>query len=110
MVSLLKQFRSNDHFLVKDIVIKSILSAYDYLKTGFKEDISSMYSCYKILGYDIFLDSNLKAHLIGNISIFFIATCKGLLCPKGPDKIVMGINASYKTGTGFKVSLNAGTF
>jgi len=49
---------------IKDIVIKSILSAYDYLKTGFKEDISSMYSCYKILGYDIFLDSNLKAHLI----------------------------------------------
>jgi len=49
---------------IKDIVIKSILSAHGSLKTGFKESVSSMYSCYKILGYDIFLDSHLKPHLI----------------------------------------------
>jgi len=49
---------------IKDIVIKSILSAYSSLKNGFEENVSSMYSCYKILGYDIFLDADLKAHLI----------------------------------------------
>ena len=35
-----------------------------------------MYSCYKILGYDIFLDSDLKAHLIGTFDLMYIYTYK----------------------------------
>ena len=52
-------------FSVEDIVIKSILSALEKLKSAFKEQASSSYSCYKLLGYDILLDQNLKPHLIG---------------------------------------------
>jgi len=47
-----------------DIVIKSILSAHPSLKQAFDSEVSSLYSCYKILGYDILLDTNLKPHLI----------------------------------------------
>ena len=54
-----------DIISVQDIVIKSILSALDKLKSAFKEQASSAYSCYKLLGYDILLDQNLKPHLIG---------------------------------------------
>lgn len=49
---------------VQDIVIKSILSAQSHLVQGFQANCSSHYSCYKILGYDILLDSSLQAHLI----------------------------------------------
>ena len=52
-------------FSVEDIVIKSILSALEKLKSAFKEQASSLYSCYKLLGYDILLDHNFKPHLIG---------------------------------------------
>ena len=52
-------------FSVEDIVIKSILSALEKLKSAFREQASSSYSCYKLLGYDILLDHNLKPHLIG---------------------------------------------
>ena len=46
-------------------MIKSILSALEKLKSAFKEQASSLYSCYKLLGYDILLDHNFKPHLIG---------------------------------------------
>ena len=52
-------------FSVEDIVIKSILSAHEKLKSAFREQASSSYSCYKLLGYDILLDHNFKPHLIG---------------------------------------------
>ena len=31
----------------------------------FSIQVTSSYSCYKMLGYDILLDSSLKPHLIG---------------------------------------------
>ena len=52
-------------FSVEDIVIKSILSALTKLKSAFREQASSAYSCYKLLGYDVLLDQNLNPHLIG---------------------------------------------
>jgi len=70
LTSLWKYFRSRgietDPIWTKiiDIVIKSILSAYKQLQTAFKEQVASSYSCYKLLGYDILLDTNLKPHLI----------------------------------------------
>ena len=48
-------------------MIKSILSALEKLKSAFKEQASSTYSCYKLLGYDILLDHNFKPHLIGEV-------------------------------------------
>jgi len=49
---------------VRDIVIKSILSALESLRTGFHDQVNSHYNCYKLLGYDIFIDSKLRPHLI----------------------------------------------
>jgi len=49
---------------IEDIVIKSILSALAKLKSAFREQASSAYSCYKLLGYDVLLDRNLNPHLI----------------------------------------------
>ena len=57
-------------FSVEDIVIKSILSALEKLKSAFREQASSAYSCYKLLGYDVLLDQNLNPHLIGESSVF----------------------------------------
>jgi len=68
--SLWKYFRSRgidtDSIWTKiiDIVIKSILSAHEQLTNVFREQVTSCYSCYKLLGYDILLDEKLKPHLI----------------------------------------------
>ena len=51
-------------------MIKSILSALAKLKSAFREQASSAYSCYKLLGYDVLLDQNLNPHLIGESSVF----------------------------------------
>jgi len=48
---------------VKDIVIKSILSAKTTLQKEYKQ-VKSHYNCYMLLGFDILIDSSLKAHLI----------------------------------------------
>jgi len=70
LTSLWKYFRSigveTEPIWTKmiDIIIKSILSAYHPLTKAFRDQVSSSYSCYKMLGYDILLDTNLKPHLI----------------------------------------------
>jgi len=48
---------------VKDIVIKSILSAKTTLQKEYKQ-VKSHYNCYMLLGYDILIDSSLTAHLM----------------------------------------------
>jgi len=48
---------------VKDIIIKSILSAKTTLQKEYKQ-VKSHYNCYMLLGFDILLDSSLKAHLM----------------------------------------------
>merc|ERR1719397_956033 len=49
---------------VKDIVIKSILSAKTTLQKEYKQ-VKSHYNCYMLLGHDILIDSSLTAHLMG---------------------------------------------
>ena len=66
--------------LVKDIVVKSILSVkaglqkeYEEVGRSFFQDVlqvqnpkvKSRYNCYMLLGYDILIDANLQPHLIG---------------------------------------------
>jgi len=49
---------------VREIVIKSILSGLPALQKGAQEQVNSFYNCYKMLGYDIFIDEKLRPHLI----------------------------------------------
>jgi len=49
---------------VREIVIKSILSGLPALQKGSQEQVNSYYNCYKMLGYDIFIDDKLRPHLI----------------------------------------------
>ena len=49
---------------MEDLVIKTLLLSLDELRAEFKETAKTMYNCYKLLGYDILLDAELKAHLI----------------------------------------------
>jgi len=48
---------------VKDIVIKSILSANTTLQKEYRQ-VKSHYNCYMLLGFDILIDSSLKPHLM----------------------------------------------
>lgn len=70
LTSLWRHFSSSgiDHVpiweKVKDIVIKSLLSVQTCLSSEFNDSVRSHYNCYKMLGYDIFLDSLLRPHLI----------------------------------------------
>ena len=49
---------------IKDLVIKSVLSGLSGLREEFKRSHESRYNCYKLLGYDIMLDSTLVPHLL----------------------------------------------
>jgi len=53
---------------IEDLVVKSILCGLTSLKeemnTGQKKEVKSLYNMYKLLGYDILLDSQRKPHLI----------------------------------------------
>jgi len=53
---------------VEDLVVKSVLCGLTSLKeemnTGQKKEVKSTYNMYKLLGYDILLDSHRKPHLI----------------------------------------------
>jgi len=53
---------------IEDLVVKSILCGLTSLKeemnTGQKKEVKSTYNMYKLLGYDILLDSHRKPHLI----------------------------------------------
>ena len=49
---------------IKDIIVKTILSGYNSMKTMFDEDVSSDYNCYKLFGFDVMLDKSLKPWLL----------------------------------------------
>jgi len=53
---------------IEDLVVKSILCGLTSLKeemnTGQKKEVKSTYNMYKLLGYDILLDSHRRPHLI----------------------------------------------
>jgi len=49
---------------IKDLMIKTIISAEGSMSTLFQANVSSRYSCYELFGFDILLDSRLKPWLI----------------------------------------------
>jgi len=49
---------------IKDMVIKSILCGLTEMRKEFKKTSESRYNSYKLLGYDVMLDSALNPHLL----------------------------------------------
>ena len=50
---------------IDDVVIKTVMTAYKPMQQEFKEKTGhNCYNCYKLLGFDLLLDSNLKVHVI----------------------------------------------
>jgi len=49
---------------IKDLMIKTVISAESSMNNMFNQNVSSRYSCYELFGFDILLDSKLKPWLI----------------------------------------------
>merc|ERR1711911_110808 len=49
---------------IKDIVIKTFLSAENVLLDMAKGNVANKYQCYELFGFDILLDANLKPWLL----------------------------------------------
>ena len=49
---------------IKDIVIKTFLSAENVLLDMAKGNVTNKYQCYELFGFDILLDANLKPWLL----------------------------------------------
>ena len=49
---------------VKDVVIKTLLCGHENIVTMVRESASSFYNNFNLLGLDIFIDSDLKPHLL----------------------------------------------
>lgn len=49
---------------VKDVVIKTLLCGHENIVTKVRESASSFYNNFNLLGLDIFIDSELKPHLL----------------------------------------------
>lgn len=49
---------------IKDLIVKTIISAENPMATLFQQNVSSRYSCYELFGFDIMLDSRLKPWVI----------------------------------------------
>lgn len=49
---------------IKDLMIKTLISAEGNMSSLFQQNVSSRYSCYELFGFDILLDSRLKPWLI----------------------------------------------
>jgi len=49
---------------IRDLVIKSVVSGLTELREDFKKSHESRYNCYKLLGYDVMLDSTFCPHLL----------------------------------------------
>jgi len=49
---------------IKDLMIKTVISAENSMATLFSQNLGSRYSCYELFGFDILLDSKLKPWLI----------------------------------------------
>jgi len=49
---------------VKDLMIKTVISAENNMSSLFSQNVRSRYSCFELFGFDILLDSKLKPWLI----------------------------------------------
>jgi len=49
---------------IKDVCLKTVLCGRDHMHTQFNKQIKSDYNCYKLFGFDVFLDSDLKPWII----------------------------------------------
>ena len=48
----------------KDICLKTVLCGHQHIKREFGSQIKSEYNCYKLFGFDVFYDANLKPWLL----------------------------------------------
>ena len=58
---------------IGDICVCTIMSALPQIREKVRKDIKSDYNCFKLFGFDIFIDSNLKPWLleVNNIPSLF---------------------------------------
>ena len=65
----------------KDVCVKTVMCGQKQMKTQFADQIQSEYNCYKLWGFDVFLDEDLKPWLL-EVSIIQSTTatnCGGLM-------------------------------
>jgi hypothetical protein len=49
---------------VQDICVKTVLCGQEHLSKEFDKNMKSEYNCYKLWGFDVFIDSDLKPWVI----------------------------------------------
>ena len=64
----------------KDVCVKTVLSGQEQMKTVADEQIQSDYNCYKLWGFDVFLDQDLKPWLLEVIIRGLLELCEQLYC------------------------------
>jgi hypothetical protein len=50
--------------IVKDICVKTVLCGHEHLSKEFDKNMKSEYNCYKLWGFDVFIDQDLKPWII----------------------------------------------
>jgi len=61
---------------IKDVCTKTVLCGHEELSQAYRKQIKSEYSCYKLFGFDVFIDADLKPWLleVNNIPSLHINT------------------------------------
>jgi len=61
---------------VKEVCVKTVMCGHEHLKSEWEQQVKSDYNCYKLFGFDVFFDQDLKPWLleINNIPSLHINT------------------------------------